>query len=104
MSALDSIEFYLVTEEAITKVMKLMEQEVKISPAVMKKTEFRFHSFVEKAKDATKLTNMINLRTKKMNKIPKLLAWFKVLENWNYHSEASFAHLRLRELGYDGPM
>jgi hypothetical protein len=105
MSAIDSIEFYLASEEAINGIMRLteMSEEPKITPAVMKKTLFRFNSFVEKAKDMTKLSNMINLRTKKMNKIDKLLAWFRVLENENFHDEAGFAALRLRELGYDGP-
>jgi len=103
MSALDNIEFYLASEEAINGVMSLIKEEIQISSAVMKKTLFRFNSFVEKAADMTKLHNMINLRTKKMNKVDKLLAWFRVLENENFHDEAAYAAMRLRELGYSGP-
>lgn len=102
MEILDKLEFHLATEEAIQGMMTLIEQEMRISPAVMKKTAFRFQSFMEKAKDMGKLTAMINLRTKKMTHIDKLIAWFRVLENENFHTEAAMAISRLRALGYEG--
>ena len=102
MQILDRIEFHLATEEAIQGVMTLIEQKIRISPAVLNKTLFRFKSFVEKAKNSQKLSAMINLRTKKMTHIDKLLAWFEVLQNENYHDEALMAVSRLRQLGYEG--
>ena len=102
MNILDRIEFHLATEEAIQGMMTLIEQEIRISPAVLNKTLFRFKSFMEKAKNDQKLTAMINLRTKKMTHIDKLLAWFQVLQNENFHKEAAQAVSRLRQLGYEG--
>jgi len=102
MKILDKIEFHLATEEAIQGMMILIEQEIRISPAVLNKTLFRFKSFVEKAKNVQKLSAMINLRTKRMTHIDKLLAWFQVLKNENYHNEAIIAVSRLRQLGYEG--
>jgi len=62
----------------------------------------RFWSFQVKAKDADALVRMLRLRTKKMNNVDKLKAWFKTLENENYHSEAAEALDKLRKLGYTG--
>lgn len=62
----------------------------------------RFWSFQAKAKDAAALTKMVRLRTKKMNKVDKLKAWFKTLENENFHNEAAEALDKLRSLGYTG--
>lgn len=64
----------------------------------------RFWSFQAKAKDADALVKMIKLRTKKTNKVDKLKAWFKTLENENFHSEAAEALDKLRKLGYGGPV
>ena len=62
----------------------------------------RFWSFQEKAKNPAALEKMVRLRTKKINKIDKLKAWFKTLENENFHSEAAEALDKLRRLGYTG--
>lgn len=104
MNILEKIEFYLASEEAITGIMALLEKspDISISAAVLNKTAFRLSSFIEKAKNTQKLINMINLRTKRMTKIDKLIAWLKALENENFHDEAGNAYNRLRELGYTG--
>lgn len=60
----------------------------------------RFWSFSKKANgDDEKLSRMIRLRTKKTNNLQKLKAWFDVLEDQNYHDEASEVHVKIKKMG-----
>ncbi len=86
--------------------MKLSEFIYRIDEVTMKaaiaKAEMRFNSFWEKTHDLAKFEHHINLRTKKMKDINKLLAWRWVLEDNNYHAEVAIASAQLRKLGYKG--
>jgi hypothetical protein len=93
---------YLIESE-LNEILDQMLEDIKISPAVQNKTMFRLRSFMDKTKgDWDKFTRMVNLRTRKMNKVDKLIAWFRALEDENFHQEAKVAYDRIRELGYEG--
>lgn len=83
------------------KLQRHLKEEVNMKTAI-KKAKDRFSSFNKKARDDEHFSKMINLRTKKMKDINKLLAWHSVLENENFHSEATKARDQLRKLGYKG--
>ena len=63
-----------------------------------KKAQFRLDSFAERAKSQEKLSNMINLRTRKMKKLDKVQIWADVLEDNNFHDESRIADERAKEL------
>ena len=60
----------------------------------IKKAFMRLDSFTSKPN----YEKHINLRTKKMTKPHKLVAWAMALEDWNYHSLVDYVIDRYREL------
>lgn len=68
--------------------------------AEMQKAQKRINDFWDRSKgDQAKFTAQINLRTKKMTKVEKVMIWADALENENFHDEAEVAFKRLKELG-----
>jgi hypothetical protein len=65
------------------------------------KAHKRINDFWDRSSgDRDKFAKQVNLRTKKMTKIDKLMIWADELENQNMHGEAEVAFKRLKDLGY----
>jgi len=68
--------------------------------AEIEKAKKRINDFWDRSKgDQAKFTAQINLRTKKMKKVEKVMIWADALEDQNFHKEAEVAFKRLKELG-----
>jgi hypothetical protein len=78
----------------------LQEMTDRRRDAEMQKAQKRINDFWDRSKgDEAKFTAQINLRTKKMKKIEKVMIWADALEDQNFHNEAEVAFRRLKELG-----
>ena len=91
----------LKTFNQIIRVINLREMTDARRKKENEKAYKRINDFWDRSSgDRDKFAAQVNLRTKKMTKIDKLMIWADELENQNMHGEAEVAFKRLKALGF----